>query len=1233
MAIEPELEFVPEQEQDLEFAPLSPEEAGNLTKAEYLASGGKPEEVISPERKALLDQETQRQLQAGATPQQASIEAGKALDAMGAIRRPDGTIAEGYKPTAQALAEGIIETPAIPAVKEAQRLGIETVSSGTDKATGVGFAIGRNKDGKVVRFEADKDGNVDSFELEPEEPSRLGAIARTVASQVIPATTGAVAAETAAALTPGGILPKLATGAIAGIGGFIAGQKGQEAAGKALLGPERMARISEVLQRDVEKYPITTTAASILTPTGGGLAGLARGVAEGFTGKVAPAARAVAPAVMPSIESTTAAGRVLQELRQAPRAVEAVSPRAEQAASKAGVPPVELPIELPALPKGVGYRQAGVKMVKDPFLDRGVREQLAKSEDIKYAKFGQKALQESLASESDDVVRGVYDSGTATQKIVANAELIKRASKQGDVKSLLEFAKTRAKSITESAQNMAAMRTLPSATQDGYLATLSVFLDKNGRSLTPKLLQESKKLFALQARTRSTYENLAETARNTLDDVDIQKAIQAEKRFVESAFRFQNFESRLVPKKFFAETLPTVIQGNLLAPLSLVTNLWSNAVSSLPRAMGRQGAFISQEVARAFKKSVGLPVAERTVSSPISLAGARRVGETVKAFVRGGGEGLAGLKRGISAEGLLSGEKIRGFQPAQAFRQFWTGSGLAQPVLNGWKGLGQAGLDRARLAAETVLGVPPETMLRLLQLGDTPFRRMAQARLLAESAQLQRVSKISSLNNELSKLLSKPKTTATDSAKIKDIRSQIESIGKRELGKEISVATRLPSAEALGKIEQEAAEAVFQQDTPLSRAALSVSNMFGLGNRVGLARTLGKTIIPYAKTPANVIDEMLDYSLPGYALVTKGIPAMQSKDARGVHMAIGKTLTSLTIGAVAKTLSDAGVIGGSAEDSEKTRDIQYKTLPPRTINLSALERFAEGDSTDLQPGDRVMNLEKMGIVGGMLATWNEASKATDKGEFISPEFLTALVPETLSFAMNQSFLKGTNSLLSAMLDGKRDRMDKWIANYFGTVSSIAFPNTLSAVSRAMSDSLPEKIKIKDIEGEDTTERTLNLFGEVLKRKIPGYAEDLPRKIDIWGREIPQTPEGADPVMYNFFDFTKSREATYDKTTLAIYKLFKETENGDVIPPKPLEQFMIGNEKYRLSPELYEKYSKIRGRANRAAAEALLGDSGFKRLGSEDKVRALKSAYSQVGSDARKEFLIRNESRIKQGQKQ
>jgi len=1214
MAIGPELEFVPEQEQDLEFAPLSQEEAGNLTKAEYLASGGKPEDVISPERKSILDQETQRQLQAGATPQQASIEAGKAVDAMGTIRRPDGTIAEGYKPTAQALAEGIIETPAIPAVKEAQRLGIETVSSGTDKATGVGFAIGRNKDGKVVRFEADKNGNVDSFELEPEEPSRLGAIARTVASQVIPATTGAVAAETAAALTPGGILPKLATGAIAGIGGFIAGQKGQEAAGKALLGPERMARISEVLQRDVEKYPITTTAASILTPTGGGLVGLAKGVGGALTRKVAPIAEAVAPVVAPAVEGIL------------PKAVEAVAPKAEQAVAKAGVALPEVPIQLQPLPKGIKYRQAGVKMVKDPFLDRGMREELAKSEDIKYATFGQNEFRDRMASESDDVVRGISETGTPTQKIVANAELIKRASKQLDPKSLLQFAKTRARSITESAQNMAAMRTLPSATEDGYLATLSVFLDNNGRILTESLLKNSKRLFELQARTRSTYEKLAEKARISLDDIDIQKAIKAEKIFSESAFRFQNFETRLVPKKIIGELLPTVIQGNLLAPLSLVTNLWSNIVNAPLRMASRQTAFVAQEIGRAYQKMVGKEVGPRLIASPAE--GIKRTIEVGKAGIRGLGEGLVGVKRGISAEGLLSGERIQGLKPFTAFRQLWTGEGLAKPIEQGLKGVTQQITDRVRLASEIALGIPPETMLRLLQLGDAPFRRIAQARLLSESAQLQRVSKISSLNDELSKLLSKEKITAVESAKIQDIRNQIESIGKRNLGKEISVATRLPSKEGLSKIEQEAAEAVFQQDTMLTRAALNAANLFGAGNKSGLARLFAKTIIPYAKTPANVIDEMVEFSLPLYSL-PKAFLAAKNGDYRKAQMSLGKFFTGSTIGGVTAFLLDNNIIGEKASPSEKTRDIQYKTVPPRTINISALNRLLNGDSTDAEPGDRVMSLEKLGIVGGIMSTWDAAARGKQGDRGVN---LEAVLPETLSFAFNQSFLKGTNSLLSAMLDGSGATLDKWISDYYGVVSSIPFPNSLTAVSRAMRETMPEKFQLKDIKG-DVVERPINIFSEVLKRRLPGMDEDMPRRIDIWGRDIPQTPEGADPVLYNFFDVTKSREVSYDPITLGIYKIFKATEDGDVIPPKPLRNFTIKNVSYRLSPELYESYSKMRGRSYRRVAETMLKDEGFKRMSNENKAIVLRRAYAQVGDDTRKEFLTRNESRIKMGEKQ
>jgi hypothetical protein len=1159
-ANEPELEFVPEQEQEVDFVPLSQEEAGNLTKAEYLASGGRPEDVISPEREAVLQQETQRQLQAGATPQQAAIEAGKAVDAIGTIRRPDGTIAEGYKPTEQALAEGIIEKPAIPAVKEAQRLGIETVSSGTDKNTGIGFAIGRNKAGKVVRLEAGTDGVVDVLEMEPEEPSRLGAVTRTLASQLIPTTTGAVAAETAAALTPGGILPKLAVGALAGVGGFIAGQKGQEAAGKALLGPERMARISEVLQRDVEKYPVSTTAASILTPTAGGLTALARSARGIFPRQAAPVAEAVAPKVaeVPS----------------------AVVPKAEQAVAK---------VAEPTAAQILAQRVAGPGEKVSKLPTRIIKGKLAKEETLREIAKGDIFYKTKSVNEIEDGIQGLSNDDVAMLANrddivgdVAKVSMFKRFSESGDPVKANGYLELLRKPGTDFGQRLNVFK-LIKMEPAVYAQGVSKIVEQSGYRIGDDLLKKITELKKQANTFQNQFNIFSQKARDSLDDVDITKAINKEKELTKALFNLQAVENRLVPKRLLGELLPTLIQGNLLTPISLVTNLWSNAVNAPLRMASRQGAFLAQEIGRAFQKVAGQELGPRLIAPP--TGGIRRTIEVGKAGLRGLEEGLVGVRRGMSAEGLLAGERIQGLKPLVAFKQFWTGQGLAKPVQAGFRGMTQQVVDRARLAAEALLGVPPETMLRLLQLGDAPFRRMAQARLLTEQAQL---------------------------------------AGKT--GKALQVAVRLPTKGQVAKIEQEAAEAVFQQDTPLSRAALNAANLFGLGSKYGVARLFAKTIIPYAKTPANVIDELVEFALPPYAL-TKMAIAARNKDYRQAQMSFGKFITGSTVGGVTAFLLDNNIIGEKPSVSEKIRDIQYKTVPPRTINITALNRLAAGESTDVQPGDKIISLEKLGIVGGIMSTWDAAAKGKQGERGVN---IDAVLPETLSFAFNQSFLKGTNSLLSAMLDGSGATLDKWISDYYGVVSSIALPNTLSAVSRSMREALPDKLQIKDIEEGEFLERPINVFAEVIKRKLPGADEDLPRRIDIWGREVPQTPEGADPVLYNFVDVTKGREVAYDPVTISIYKIFKATEDGDVIPPKPLRNFTIKNTSYRLSPELYETYSKMRGKANRQVAEQLLRDSTFKKMSNDEKVIVLRRGYAQVGDDVRKDFANRYERRIKAG---
>lgn len=109
-------------------------EAGRI-KNEYMQAGGDPRDVASPERIAALQKGGLR-----------------SLASEPAERRGDGTVAAPYVPTEMALATNIIEKPAVPVVREAMRLGINTASSGTDPSTGRGFAIGRAPDGSIVKL-------------------------------------------------------------------------------------------------------------------------------------------------------------------------------------------------------------------------------------------------------------------------------------------------------------------------------------------------------------------------------------------------------------------------------------------------------------------------------------------------------------------------------------------------------------------------------------------------------------------------------------------------------------------------------------------------------------------------------------------------------------------------------------------------------------------------------------------------------------------------------------------------------------------------------------------------------------------------------------------------------------------------------------------------------------------------------------------------------------------------
>ena len=192
---------------------IEPEQAeASRVKNDYLARGGNPRDVLSPERQKVFDDTLRRRKAEGATDEEAALAASDAVDKMGVQQRPDGTIAAGFKPTEQAKADGIIEEKALPAVEAAQAKGVTTVASNTTQQGG-GVAIGSNPQGQTVKVETDAKGNeLPGYDvIEEDQPSRLGAITRTVASEFIPSSIGAVAAR-AGSLVPGPLPLKIGTG-------------------------------------------------------------------------------------------------------------------------------------------------------------------------------------------------------------------------------------------------------------------------------------------------------------------------------------------------------------------------------------------------------------------------------------------------------------------------------------------------------------------------------------------------------------------------------------------------------------------------------------------------------------------------------------------------------------------------------------------------------------------------------------------------------------------------------------------------------------------------------------------------------------------------------------------------------------------------------------------------------------------------------------------------------------
>ena len=402
----------------------------------------------------------------------------------------------------------------------------------------------------------------------------------------------------------------------------------------------------------------------------------------------------------------------------------------------------------------------------------------------------------------------------------------------------------------------------------------------------------------------------------------------------------------------------------------------------------------------------------------------------------------------------------------------------------------------------------------------------------------------------------------------------------------------------------EAQKATYRNTTDLSELLARAGHYQG-DNKAAKALSIAyDAVMPFRKTPANILTTGLDYSPVGIAKAVK---------QAAVDVKSGKATAADAVDSLCEGLTGTGILAlGAYLASEGL------------LNLRA------GDDDDEEAFNKTLGHQDYALeLGGRSYTLDWAVPAA------IPLFAgAALVEGGMDFGglMDAVSNIGDVVLETSMLSTFNDIIrnisyaDNPMASAVGRVASSYASQFLPTVGGKIASALDDTVRKSYVEsGTSQLERDAKYFGQTVLRKTPFAREAMQPSIDMWGEEV----SNGDPllrIIQNSVSPSTVKEIKNDAVTQEVRRLYEAT--GEGLPSAAEKSFVVNGERKYLTGEEYTEYAKVMGQTRRQVLEPLLKSKGYQKLSDADKAKAVGYAYEYAkvkGKQAVSDYKVSDSS--------